>query len=487
MPFAGMTRSLYLGSLPEGCSIRDICDVVRGDRGLESVRLLPAKSCAFVDFLTRVGAERFVARCRRQRLQIAGQDARVGWAKEKLMSPSVSKAIENGATRNVYINFAVLGEAFTAAYNRFHSNSAVPLESVFNNSTSESSSPNEITNLDHPLLSFLYSIFDEFGPIDMIKVVPARRIGFVHMAAVGDAMRAVAELSAKPEFSQKKLSFGRDRCGERVDSSGSVSNMSSNATQYNPYTAYSPYAAYPPPYSTQLQQPQQSQFVSRTVYLGGCGAEITIEDLCDQIHTGQLQSVRLNPEKKCAFLTFIKLESAEMFLARAMQFGLVVRGQQLKPAFAREKNSSSNEALPVAIVSALRKGVTRCLFLGNVDFNSFLGEQELRQEMSAFGPLDRVQILKERGVAFVHFANLLDASRAHDALKNDYNYRACRVGFGRDRCEPLSQPVSAMPAWYPSAGYYPPPLLYDPTSRCYLPASTTTLNQQEEKDSNTEE
>ena len=494
-PFALVTRSIYLGNLPLTCSVRDICDLVRGERGLESVRLLPSKYCAFIDFISRSGAERFISRLRRIRTrpQISGQEIKIGWAKEKTLQPTILKAIENGATRNVYLNFPAFDpvDGLLIKFNDYLKDSLDFKEfSDYFPSTVTDDNSNEISNLEYPLVSFLYGIFDEFGPLDMIKVVPSRRIAFIHMAQVSDAMRAVAELPTRQEFKGKRLAFGRDRCGERIpEATGAITTdpqpvplLNSNISQ--PSSLYSSVNSFD--YSVESLSSQQSQLQQqqsqghRTVYLGGCNSpDLTIEDICDHIHTGQLQSVRLNKERKCAFITFIYPEGAEIFLARAFQFGLSIRNCQLKPAYAKEKenlrennNSSGPAVLPVAISNALRKGYTRNLYLGNVDF-SVLTESRLRTEMSLFGPLDRVQILKDRSVAFVHFANLLDCGRAFEQIKSDLCYKNCRVGFGKDRCEPPAgntavncynpAPVPAPAPVYTPYGYlpnYPPPPFY---------------------------
>lgn len=525
-PFAEATRSIYFGNLPLTSSIRDICDLVRGERGLESVRLLPGKSCGFVDFISRVGAQRFIERTRKLRgkLQISGQDIKLGWAKEKIIQPTIAKAIENGATRNVYLNFPPLDpkDPLLSKFMDYLIDSEKDLNPTSSSSTtltnySDYFSPenlhvNEITDLDYPLVSFLYGIFDEFGPLDMIKVVPARRIAFIHMAQVADAMRAVAELPTRPEFRGKRLAFGRDRCGERLDVD--EQQQQQKQQQQGSHTLNN----IPSLESVQSLESSTSFSLipSRTVYLGGCNSnEITIEDICDLIHTGQLQSVRINRDRHCAFVTFINPVGAEMFLGRALQFGLMIRNCVIKPAFAKESStgsssfnassshanshssinsagSSSNSGLPAAIAAALRKGYTRNVYLGNIDF-SILTETRLRTEMSRFGPLDRIQILKDRGVAFVHFANLMDGGRAFEQIKGDLCYRNCKVGFGKDRCEPTSASSSNsnnninnnyvgnqqhknmynnMQNYYQN--YPPPPLyfhpmMYDPSVTMYNP------------------
>ena len=409
---------------------------------------------------------------------------------------NVNKAIENGATRNIYISFpADPSDVLLAKFNDYLRDSREEEDSKeFQDYFVAEESNLEISNLDHPLVSFLYGIFDEFGPIDMIKVVPSRRIAFIHMAQVSDAMKAVAELPTRPEFKGKRLSFGRDRCGERMPETNNTVSTVGNMSEME----YSTESIGSTLTDTQSHQSNSKlsalthPFVSRTVYLGSCTSpEISIEDICDQIHTGQLQSVRLNRERRCAFVTFIKAEAAEAFLGRALQFGLVIRNCQIKPAFAKESSNSGNTvnnsnntgSLPMAIANALRKGYTRNLYLGNVDF-SVLTEPRLRSEMSRFGPLDRIQLLKDRGVAFVHFANLLDGGRAFEQVKSDVCYKNCRVGFGRDRCEPetpqvhIPVPANNTNNTYTNASYYYPPppynlyyhpMMYDPASVMYPP------------------
>lgn len=540
-PFAEATRSIYFGNLPLACSIRDICDLVRGERGLESVRLLPGKSCAFVDFITRTGAQRFIDRTKkmRGRLQIAGQDVKLGWAKEKAMQPTVQKALENGATRNVYLNFPAVDpqDPLLLKFQEYLTDSeknVVLAENANDYFSLDDVNVNEITDLDYPLISFLYGIFDEFGPLDMIKVVPGRRIAFIHMAQVSDAMRAVAELPTRAEFRGKRLAFGRDRCGERLDQEDSSGVVGAGAAGNNVNIAQTQ------SHSESLDS-LTSLAGSRTVYLGGCNSpEITIEDICDLIHTGQLQSVRINRDRRCAFVTFISPAAAELFLGRALQFGLVIRNCIIKPAFAKENNGnlsasgssgnipsaaqsnshgsinsssaggSSSLGLPVAISNALRKGYTRNVYLGNIDF-TVLTETRLRTEMSRFGPLDRIQILKDRGVAFIHFANLLDGGRAFEQIKGDLCYRNCRVGFGKDRCEPHNHGGGVNPGNlnahnkniygmqnmqsyyqnYPPPPLYFHPMMYDPNALYHhhpapLPYGDYTINLIEDQEGETE-
>ena len=453
-PWARQSRSLYLGPLPEDCTVRELCDVIRGDSGLEAIRLVTMKErrCAFVDFIRRRGADRFTRRVvdgpGRGRLLLRtraeqpasspeepAMNTRVGWAKESVMQPNVMKAVENGATRNVFFSGippAEPDDPLNLAFQQFCSENEIP----WRQDDAEAIGFTEITDPTHPWVMFLFHEVEPFGAVDMIKVVPGRRIAFVHMSSVAQAMRVAAELPIKEAFRNKRISFGRDRCGERVEEAASAE---AGAAEQHVHTDSAS--------ATDAEAPAP---VSRTVYLGNCSKEqLTVEAVCDLVHCGQLQSVRVNMDRCCAFVTFVEAEAACRFLAMARQFPLVLGGgtgpgkgssSVLKVDWAKESGAGgAPHSLPLAVAQALQRGYTRNLYLGNID-PAQLTVARLRAEFeSRFHCLiDTVHVVDSKRVAFVHFAGVLDAGRAFEALKRKEvpGFEECRVGFGRDRCEP---------------------------------------------------
>lgn len=116
-------RSIYIGNVPEGATVEELCNLIRGGN-LQQIRYLPAKNCAvshipyscpvripsrtnasqFVTFVECGSAAVFYSTAYQQGLQLRSCRLRVGWAKEEpTTSPQLLQAIHNGITRNVYI------------------------------------------------------------------------------------------------------------------------------------------------------------------------------------------------------------------------------------------------------------------------------------------------------------------------------------------------------------------------------------------------
>lgn len=172
------SRTVYLGQLPLHISYTEIFDVIKSGP-VESIRLLPEKDCAFVDFCSEADAERFRVKYRGKRLSLRGQDVKVSIAKPSYLSETVLLAMQWGATRNVYFSGVTI-------------------------STDE-----EVRLWEERLRRDC----ERFGPIDTVKVVPEKAIAFVHMCRIQDAMEVVSWLSADPAWRDKRVNFGTDRCG----------------------------------------------------------------------------------------------------------------------------------------------------------------------------------------------------------------------------------------------------------------------------------
>ncbi|XP_072998110.1 zinc finger CCCH domain-containing protein 40-like [Typha latifolia] len=103
----------------------------------------------------------------------------------------------------------------------------------------------------------------------------------------------------------------------------------------------------------------------RTLYVGGLDARITEQDLRDQFYAhGEIESVRMVPQRACAFVTYTTREAAEK-AAEQLANKLVIKGLRLKlmwgrpqapkleedEAAAREGLVSHGGLLPRAVIS----------------------------------------------------------------------------------------------------------------------------------------
>jgi len=359
---------------------------------------------------------------------VKGKEVKVAWANSTKTSEHVELAIRNGATRNVYLSNIQIDEQ------------EQDQEGAAEEKRAE-----------------LYAAFKQFGSIDMVKVVPERRIAFVHMASVSAAMAAVDQLSARPEWKGHRISFGSDRCGERPPPGVHPSLQAKRRLDEQP--AIEDY--YEPVRERAERQSTNSQRLPyRTIYIGGMEPDITLEDLCDVVRGGLVQSVRLAPvEKHCAFVTFVDEPSAIAFHDAFSQQGLVVKARTLKLGW------SKPSLVPFSVLQALQKGATRTIYLGNILLDSLVlhpeGEKTKKNSTPIdndarayllsdcsvrFGPVESVNVIPAKNIAFVSFCNLLDAVKALAGMRELPEYAQCKLAYGRDRCAaPVKPPYTTYP------------------------------------------
>lgn len=164
-------RTAYIGNLPPETTLEELLNMVHTG-SVEHSKILPEKSCAFITFTDAFAAQRFVQECRMTRLVLQGQECRVGFGKPSVTPLNVARALQNGATRSVYVG---------------NIDEAVTKES-------------------------LSQALSEFGAIDSIKVIPEKKIAFVYMASVASAVKAVQNLSNDAFWGKYRINFGKDRC-----------------------------------------------------------------------------------------------------------------------------------------------------------------------------------------------------------------------------------------------------------------------------------
>ncbi|GAB5589038.1 hypothetical protein Unana1_03938 [Umbelopsis nana] len=206
------------------------------------------------------------------------------------------------------------------------------------------------------------------------------------------------------------------------------------------------------PYAHHVGQPTAAQMQSvpnqsaRTVYIGNIPAETTISEILDLVKSGIIEAVRTFPEKSCAFITFVDGAAAAHLYHEANTKRLVVNGNELKVGWGKPNGSSPS------LHVALQSGATRNVYLGDLDDNVI--EQSLRDQLSKFGHIEHIKILRERNIAFVHFLSIASAIRCVNNLPNDAKWASCRINYGKDRCAYRSK-MTQMSGMHPSQQYPP--------------------------------
>ncbi|XHG08179.1 hypothetical protein AWENTII_011291 [Aspergillus wentii] len=172
---------------------------------------------------------------------------------------------------------------------------------------------------------------------------------------------------------------------------------------------------------------------SRTVYLGNIPAETSAEEILNHVRSGQIESVRLLPDKNCAFISFLDSNSATHFHSDAILKKLAIKGNDIKVGWGKPSQVPTSVALAVQ-----QSGASRNVYLGNLPEEMM--EDELREELGRFGPIDTVKIVKEKAIGFVHYLSISNAMKAVTQLPQEAKWQAPkRVFYGKDRCAYVSK------------------------------------------------
>ncbi|KXS21668.1 hypothetical protein M427DRAFT_93351 [Gonapodya prolifera JEL478] len=378
-------RTVYLGNLPANVTIEDILNNVRTGM-VEQAKVLEEKNCAFVTFLDASAALSFYNDCSSRHLIINSQEIKVGWGKPILPSASIISAVAQGASRNVFIG-----------------------------------------NIDETITDdFLKEDLSRFGQIDQIKVLPEKRIAFIHMAGIASAVKAVQAMQMEDKWSGRRINYGRDRCAPSKLSGGGPGHAPIHSHSNGP-----PQPPIPLPHIGNGPAPNGN----RTVYLGGLPPETTVRELCDNIRGGLLQHVKYFPDKGIGFVTFMSADAAALFNHRSTQEGLVIHGKRIKIGWGK------GIPIPQNVLAAVREGATRNAFLGNID-TDVVDEDSLRREFQEFGEIEMINIIAEKSIAFVNFTDIANAIKAVEAKRADPNYSRYRINYGKDRCANPPKPAT---------------------------------------------
>ncbi|KAF8845932.1 hypothetical protein BDN67DRAFT_1006441 [Paxillus ammoniavirescens] len=407
----GTARTVYVGNLPATASVDELLNLVHFGP-LESIRVLPEKSCVFLSFLEGQTAASFHADATIKKLSLHGQELKIGWGKPSPVPAQVQLTIQqSNASRNVYLG--ALDEGMTE--------------------------------------EMLRDELSRFGLIDQVKIVRDKNIGFVHFLSISVATKVVNTLPTEPAWAGRRVGYGKDRCAyipksqqaaaQAAQAAAAQSLVAQSATLSpnagspfggsNPFGGpFSPYS----PFSTDGMGMAAGagvgmQGLNRTVYLGNIHPETTTEDLCNAIRGGVLQSVRYMQDKHIAFVTFVDPAAAFTFFQVSSYQGLTLNNRRLKIGWG--KNSGP---LPPSLALAVHSGATRNVYVGNIEDFELFSDDKLKRDFGEFGDIELVNFLKEKNCAFVNFTNVSNAIKAIDGVKNKPDYANLRIAHGKDRC-----------------------------------------------------
>ncbi|CAG9944585.1 unnamed protein product [Clonostachys rosea f. rosea IK726] len=181
---------------------------------------------------------------------------------------------------------------------------------------------------------------------------------------------------------------------------------------------------------------------SRTVYLGNIPPDTTAEEILGHVRSGQIESVRLLPDKNCAFISFLDASSATHFHSDAILKKLCIKGQDIKVGWGKPSQVPTSVALAVQ-----QSGASRNVYLGSLPEEITL--EELREDLGKFGAIDTIKVVREKNIAFVHYLSIANAIKAVSQLPQEAKWQAPRrVYYGKDRCAYVSKTQQQNAAQY---------------------------------------
>ncbi|PWZ00017.1 hypothetical protein BCV70DRAFT_217054 [Testicularia cyperi] len=414
-----LNRTVYVGNLPADASVDEMLNLVKFGP-IENVRILPEKNCAFISFLDGPTATAFHADACVKKVSLHNQELKIGWGKPSPCPPAIAMAVQqNQASRNVY-----LGQ--------------------LDDDASEQSLRDDLSR---------------FGPIDQVKIVRDKNIGFVHFLSIQTAIKVVATLPTEPAWAGKRINYGKDRCayvpksqqqnqahnnqaaamGLAAAASLGYPTAFTGANGFGPNAAsaaldensrspassvFGPAAAMMGTNATALQQ-----LGNRTIYLGNIHPDTTTEEICNHIRGGILQNIRYIPEKHIAFVTFVDANTALAFYHLATYSGVMIHNRRLKIGWGKHSGP-----LSPAIQLAVQAGGSRNVYIGNIDDPDMLNEEKIRNDFSQYGEIEMVNSLREKNCAFANFTNIQSAIKCIEGMKSHPDYQSVKISYGKDRC-----------------------------------------------------
>ncbi|PWN20329.1 hypothetical protein BCV69DRAFT_287606 [Microstroma glucosiphilum] len=390
-PQANHGRTVYVGNLPPDASVDELLNHVKFGP-IENVRVLGEKNCAFISFLDGHIAAAFHADASVKKLSLHGRELKIGWGKPSpCPTPVLLNVQQHQATRNVYVQ---LGDDDT---------------------TTEESLRDDLSR---------------FGPIDQVKIVRDKNIGFVHFLSIATAIKVVTHLPHEPAWKNKRVHYGKDRCAYIPKSQQQNQAHNSQAAAMGMAAAaslgYQTAFGFAP---ATVEASQQCPIGNRTVYLGNLHPDTTTEEICNHIRGGILQTVRYIPDKHIAFVTFVDANSALAFQHLASYSGVMIHNRRLKIGWGKHSGP-----LSPAIAMAVQSGGSRNVYIGNISDPDYFNEDKLRADFSEHGEVELVNSLREKNCAFVNFCNIQNAIKAIEAMKSHEEYQQLKIFHGKDRC-----------------------------------------------------
>lgn len=418
------SRTVYLGNIPKDLSIENLLDHVSTGT-VEECKIFSDNNCAFITFTDEKSALLFHTDSILRRLNINGNDIKIGWGKTSILDPLLARRITfEGATRTVYVGNLTYGDSNTD-------------DKDIKETWDESRIKRD---------------FEIFGTIESIKCLPEKGIAFVNFTSIASAIHAVDTIgNHNPSYYNKKVYFGKDRCayitklqqynaaqflGLDIDELNTIKQLNDRNFITNTLIQQSAATA-----AIATSAGGTNNLGNRTIYLGNLSELTKIEDICNVVRGGLLQNIKLIPNKNICFITFVDPTAAAQFYAMVSLHGLTIHKRRCKIGWGKHSGP-----LPNSISDAISHGASRNIYIGNIDWSKsdaekYFNENNLRTVFSKYGEVEQINFLPDKNCCFINFTNISKAINALKEIRRIPEFKDLKVNFGKDRCGNIPQQI----------------------------------------------
>lgn len=397
-------RSVYLGNLDTSATLFDVCSLANLFGMVELARIVPPKSCAFINFVDPDAARKLIAEAKRQEanntpLQFGGKTVNVRWAKSSPMSASQRRELMTGASRCLIVT----------------GSPSATQEEVGRTFSQGCTVVNVILNRPQPGLHTveMASIQDAATARRKLRgaLVHGRTIG-VEYGQENCPLRDLKEVFAEFDSGAPATAVGAAGDAKSGPALGAQPSIP-DAFDYKP-----------------------SAVATRAVLLRGCPPDAQYRDICNLANMhGRIQRAALDAQGRRVAIVFLDTESAQALVDSAARGIARIRGSSVQAGYA--------ECAPMTetIRQLIDSGASRNIFVGNV---GSVSRQEMHQAFGPFGNYESIITLESRGIAFVNMVDIEAATRARDALQgSEINGRRVTVNYAKEKLGPNAVGPSA--------------------------------------------
>jgi len=370
------SRVIIVSQIPPDVTYEELCDAVGAYGHLESIKITPERNQALVAFVSSQDALTLMISNGGQVI-LHGRLCPAHWGKNRPLAKELLNAIRNGATRNLYL-------------------SHVPETSV----------------------AALTQLFDEYGELESIRVVPKKRSAFVNFTTILSAIHAKDDIHGKVpalkpaermtadapkpmliNFTSAQQNCMRARGGGRNQWAGA--NLGgAHAHGATLHSKDSRMQAMPP---TMHRGAHASRFVgcrgggrpfaysghdrsspvptsSRAIYIGSIPDAVGLCQLAELVEpVGVIESLRLMRPKSCAFINFHREEVARALVAKytaSEEAAPHVGGKRLTVNFAKARPCSDEQLKRITDGARRKLRLTATAGTAEETLRSLLGHKE---------------------------------------------------------------------------------------------------------------